>query len=273
MGLKIVLTGMVLSAMPVGDYDKRIQILTRERGKITAFARGARRQNSPLLAATNPFSSGQFEVFEGKTAYSLSKADIRNYFRELACDLQAVSYGFYFLEMAAWYTQENMDGTDFLNLLYLTLKALLKPSLENSLVRRIYEMRVLLLSGEYPDVFSCMKCGGREELYYFSIQRHGCLCTGCLKGEHAFPIDESTLYALQYVLTAPLEKLYTFTLSAPVLARLEEIVAGYMRHYSDHRFKSEEMLECAQVPAADPHKWRGRPGCLQQGEIGRNSQK
>ena len=239
---KVVLTGMVLSAMPVGDYDKRIQILTRERGKITAFARGAKRPNSAFLAAANPFSFGQFEVFEGKSAYTLTKVNITNYFRELSENLDAVSYGFYFLEMAAYYTQENMDGTDYLNLLYLTLKALLKPALEDRLIRRIYELRILVLSGEYPNVFSCMKCGRKEELYYFSVRHHGALCPECLKGEHAVPLDESALYALQYIITAPLERLYTFALSPQVFACLDEIVSRYIHQYNDHRFKAEDML-------------------------------
>lgn len=242
MGHTIVLTGMVLSAMPVGDYDKRVQILTRERGKIAAFMRGARRPNSAFLAASNPFSFGEFEVYEGKSSYNVAKVTIANYFRELAADLDAVSYGFYFLEMAAYYTQENMDGTDFLNLLYVSLKALLKPAVENCLVRRIYELRVLVLSGEYPQVFSCTKCGRNDELYYFSMKRHGVLCAGCLKGEYALPLDESALYALQYIISAPLQRLYTFTLSTEVFARLEEIVSGYIRQNQDHIFKSEEML-------------------------------
>lgn len=108
MSQSVIVMGMVLTAMPVNDYDKRITILTKERGKITAFARGSRRPSSQLLAATNPFAFGEFEVFEGRNSYNVTKANIQNYFRELVLDLDAASLAFYFAEFAEYYCQEIM---------------------------------------------------------------------------------------------------------------------------------------------------------------------
>ena len=119
MGTNLVVTGLVINTMPIGEYDKRITLLTKERGKITAFARGARRQNSQLLAATNPFSFGEFELFEGRSTYTLSKATISNYFRELAMNPEAVCYGFYFLEFAEFNASWQKGGDIFINLYQL----------------------------------------------------------------------------------------------------------------------------------------------------------
>lgn len=89
------------------------------------------------MAASRPFSFGTFQVYEGRSAYNLQSAQITNYFDELSADMEGACYGAYFLEVASWLSDENMDGTELLNLLYVSLKALSKEALPNPLVRRI----------------------------------------------------------------------------------------------------------------------------------------
>ena len=96
---------MVLKAAPSGEYDKRLVILTRELGKITAFARGARRPGNSLMAAGRSFVFGTFRLFQGRDAYTLSSAEITNYFDEIAMDMEAACYRSYFLEIADYYSR------------------------------------------------------------------------------------------------------------------------------------------------------------------------
>lgn len=243
MGQNIVLTGMVLQVMPMGEYDKRITVLTKERGKITAFARGARRPVSQLLAATSPFSFGEFEFFEGRSTYNLAKASIANYFRELSEDPVKACYGFYFLEVADFYAQENSEEKELLKLLYQTLRALGKGTLDARLVRRVYEFRVLLAEGEYPNFFSCQNCGETDGLACFSVRRHGMLCRHCTKEKDGIPLDGSTLYTLQYIFSAELTKLYTFTVSDHVLDLMERIADRIYADQVPHSFRSLEILK------------------------------
>ena len=240
----LTLTGMVLVAAPAGEYDKRLVILTKERGKITAFARGARRPNSVLLAAASPFAFGKFGVFPGRDTYRLVSAEIQNYFRELSLDVTGVYYGFYFLETAYYQIRENMDGSQMLKLLYASLLALEKPSLPRKLVRAVFELKTMVLNGEYPEVFQCACCGKKGELFGYVPEENGLVCKGCARGRrHVLRTEASAVYALQFIVATPIEKLYTFTVSPQVLEQISGILDSFRKKWTDHEFKSLEILE------------------------------
>ena len=236
------LTGIVISSAPSGEYDKRVVILTKERGKITAFARGARRPNSALLASTGVFAFGTFLLYEGRDAYSLVQANISNYFPELMNDFGGAYYGMYFCELADYYTRENNDELLIMKLLYQSLRALSKKSLNRELVRYIYELKLFTFAGEYPEVFRCVSCGNEEELVYFSMFHSGVLCKEC-KVKDGLILNPSTVYTLQYIVGTEIEKLYTFTVSEEVLAELRMIMDRWRERFLEKRMKSLEILE------------------------------
>ena len=244
MGETVIETGMVLSATPVGEFDKRLVILTRERGRIAAFARGARRLNSPFMAGSRPFSFGSFELYEGRNSYTVSSMSISNYFTELSDDFMGDLYGFYFLELAGYYTRENVDESGMLKLLYQSLRALLNERIPDRLVKIIYELKAMAINGEAPQVFSCTCCRGEERPWRFSMMRRGVLCEECAKkqGDGLF-VSEAAVYTMQYIISSTVEKLYTFHVSDTVLKELEELMELFYRVTIDKKMKSLEILK------------------------------
>lgn len=241
---QITVTGMVLSTAPISEYDRRVVILTKEQGKISAFAIGARRQNSPLVGAVNPFSFGEFTLYAGRNSYTIQSVRIQNYFAELREDIIGAYYGFYFLEFTIYFTKEANDEREMLKLLYQTLKALTNTKIPNRLIRYIFELKALCFNGEGPQVFQCVCCGDKERSAVFSPQKGGLVCSECDRDViDGICLNNSTLYSMQYIETSKIEHLYTFVVKENVLDELGRVMERYRDIYIDKRFKSLEILE------------------------------
>ncbi len=241
---QIILTGMILSATPIGEYDRRIVILTKEQGKISAFAKGARRPNSHLVGAVNPFTFGKFTIYEGRASYTIQSVEVVNYFSELREDIVGAYYGFYFLEFANYYTRENNDEKNMLKLLYQSMRALTNEHIPDQLVRCIFELKTYYIMGEGPEIFHCVVCGDEKRPKIFSVRKGGLVCDQCKSGViDGIYLDQSTLYSMQYIKSQEIEKLYTFNVTDKVLRQLLKILDRYRDIYVEHRFKSLEILE------------------------------
>lgn len=238
---KIELTGIVLSSTLVGDYDKRLVILTKERGKITTFARSARKPNSPYLGISEPFNFGTFTLMEGYDAYRLVGAEIKEYFLDVKNDIEGICYGTYFCEVLEYLCVDGIGDINVLNLIYMALKSLGKKDVPNALVRRIFELRILAHDGEGMAAFRCPCCGDEKVVAYVA-NKNGLVCDKCAQAMEAHRLSESTVYTIQYVLGQPINKLFTFCLTEETWKEFDMVVSNYFTKHIDKKFKSLEIL-------------------------------
>lgn len=239
---KIELTGMILSSTLIGDYDKRLVILTKEKGKITAFARGARKPNSSLLGVSEPFNYGVFTLMEGYDAYRFLGADVKEYFLDAKNDIDSICYATYFCDVLEYLCMEGVGDINMLNLLYVSLKALEKKEMPAPLIRRIFELKVLAFDGEAMAAFSCAKCGKEKVISYYDAV-DGLLCEECTKkAGRVMYLSESTIYTLQFVLSIPINKLYSFRLSDEAWMEFDQVVNLFFSRHVNKKFKSLEIL-------------------------------
>ncbi len=147
--------GIIISAAPQGEYGRRIKLITDRLGKITAFAGGAAKANSKLIGILRPMTSAKFTLAEGKAAYNIHGAEIIDAFDDLAFDFEASVYAAYVLETAEYFSEEGMpeqDAKNLLNLMFVTLRALRERKLSYILIAAVYELRLMVLQGEYTQL-------------------------------------------------------------------------------------------------------------------------
>ncbi len=249
---EIVLTGIVLGSQPVGEYDRRLSMLTCERGRISAFARGARKPMSSLRAVSRLFTFAKFSLYAGRDSYSVSKCENPVFFDEIIMDPEKTYYAMYFCELMEYFTRENADEKEQVKLLYSAFRALIKDVIPLNLLRRIFELRAIANFGEMPNVFECSVCGKKEDEteWLFDIRQGRILCKKCLEN-HAVStgdelqrvIPETVRYAMHYCITVPYKKLFAFGLSPEVYSVFEEVTDIYMKSKVDRPLKTLELLD------------------------------
>ena len=100
--------GIVLHAWDLGEHDRLVTLYTREHGRLSAVARGARRLRSRFSGALELFTWGDAVGFEreGRGLVRLDYFDIREPFRRLRDDLECLGQGARMIEAVARLTAE-----------------------------------------------------------------------------------------------------------------------------------------------------------------------
>lgn len=230
--------GLVLREVAYKDADKLLTVLTRDYGKMTLKARGVRRAGSPLKAPCQLLACGEFTIFEYRGMSTVNEAETIELFPELRQDLELLSLGTYFAQVAEVLSQEDCPTPELLSLTLNALYALARLNRPQPLVKAVFELRATCQAGYTPDLEGCQSCGNpTPELFDLSL---GCLeCSGCPKGEGIhMPLTPGVLAAMRHITDCPPGKLFSFTLPREELTMLSGITEGYLSTQLERSFST-----------------------------------
>jgi DNA repair protein RecO (recombination protein O) len=150
----------VLRIRNLGEADRIVTLYTRQRGKLNAVARGARRIRNRLLSPTQVFTHGRYLIFPGKGLHNLSQAEIVHSGQALRDDLEKFAYASYVTELLDSLTAEEDPTDQIFPLLAATLS--MGETGRFKLAARTFEIRLMRELGYEPELYHCLVC--REQL-------------------------------------------------------------------------------------------------------------
>src|SRR5436305_14058355 len=118
---------LVLSTVDYGDADRIVTMFTRGRGKLSAFAAGARKSKRRFAGALEPFTLVRAQLCErrGET-YRLDSVDIEAGFYSVRGDLPRIARALYCVELCRELTRDREAHPPLFALLVEYLEALEK---------------------------------------------------------------------------------------------------------------------------------------------------
>ncbi|MFL5273263.1 MAG: DNA repair protein RecO, partial [Anaeromyxobacteraceae bacterium] len=160
-GGAVKLTAIVLRTVDYGESDRIVTLLSRERGKVSAFARGARASRRRFGGALEPFTVLAAEAKErrGGDLLALESVAVVRGFGGIRTDLARIACASYACELVRELVREGEPHDELFALLEAYLARLdAGPAIPSAL--RAVELAALAGAGLMPRLDACARCGG-----------------------------------------------------------------------------------------------------------------
>ncbi len=236
---------IVLKRINVGETDRILTLFTRELGKLSAIAKGARRAVSRIAAATEPFTYARMLLAVGQNLDVLTQAEVKEAFPAIRSDLTRISYASYFAELVNASLEERQPNPDLFDLLLSALYMLARAP-EPDLVARMFELQALRLLGYQPELSRCVQDDAPLDGpgVGFNATRGGAVCARCaLDTSQSVPMSGAALELLRRLIDAEPAMLARLRLTQAQRSELARLLIPYVRQRCEAPLRSLSFIE------------------------------
>jgi len=148
--------GINLKAIPMGESDRLLTILTKEQGLMKAIAMGSRKQNSHLGGRSGLFVINHLLIAKGRSLDKITQAETIESFAGLSQDLRKLTASQYLAELVLFQALSDQPQEDLFLLFTNQLQALSQAKAEEVLpLLTRGSFQLLALAGIAPQLHSC----------------------------------------------------------------------------------------------------------------------
>ncbi len=235
--------GVVLRSRDYKDTDKIVTLFTRERGKLTALAKGARKPTAGLRGAVQPFSRGLFLLARTRASLDIiTQGRQEQGFSLLSGDFAKIAYASYLAELTDAALPEGKPAPGLYPALLAAL-SLVELAQFPERAARYYELRLLAELGAAPQLTACLRCGRslQGSRFHLSPDAGGLLCSGCAP-PGALLISPGAVLTLQKLAGTELRRLPALSWSKSIGQEMERALFAYLDYYLEYPLKSRSFL-------------------------------
>lgn len=156
--------GINLKGMALGESDRLLTVLTKERGLVRVVAPGARKHQSSLRGRSGLFVVNQLLIAEGRNLDKIVQAESLESFPGLSRDLQKLTAGQYLAELVLYQALSDQPQEDLFAMFMHALQQLAEAPTSDILPYLTQAtFQLLTLAGVAPQVLLC--CVTRQEVH------------------------------------------------------------------------------------------------------------
>ena len=228
----LTLRGMVIRTVDYRDNDRILTLFTAEQGRVDAKARNCRKATSPLLACTQPFTYGEYQLFYHKNKYIVDQGEVLESFYPLREDVGRFAAASLCAALCLEGVQAEESSEAIFSLLYHTLS--------------------FLTYGENdfrPAITHCAVCGRdlREDpLIRFLPDRGGAVCMACSPVGRR--IGKTALEAMRRMLLLDDDQLGRVRMKEPLRAEVLSHLVPYAKLYLPGIEKAAALFTSLHMP-------------------------
>ena len=238
---------IVLKCVDYGDHDRILTLFTREKGKLSALAKNAKKSVKRFSGALELFYVIDLAIRQNSRMAYLMEASVVEAFENIRWDILKIAYASYWVETVVRFLEEGTCQEGIFNLLYHCLAGLnagLRSPDEWSIY---YHLKFLEMTGHAPELSRCLICGSDLDHMEgvrvgFDIAAGGLTCDRCRRFDRSMGLAKGTVKQLLWFQHSNPENASVIRFSPYAIEEGLNFLESFLTHHLENELRSLKFL-------------------------------